>query len=715
MSQSLFSPSWYRTAGLKPRLRSHLEIHRHHYRGERWYVLQDHASGRFQRFTPSAYMLIGLMDGKRTVQEIWEAGRDRLEAEAPTQEEVIRLLGQLHAVDALQVNTMPDTAELTRRYEKRRHARWMQNLRSPLFMRFPLFDPESILEQFKTIARPFYGWLGGVLWLALVLPAFFLMGVHWSELTGNITDRILAPQNLAIMWLTYPFLKALHEFGHAFAVKVRGGEVHEMGIMLLVFMPIPYVDASAASAFRKKRERILVGAAGMAVEILCAAIALLVWINAEPGPVRAVAFNAIFIAGVSSILFNGNPLLRYDAYYILADLLEIPNLGPRSSRYFFYLVQRYLFGMTNAEPALSTPGERFWFVVYAVASFFYRMLIYASIVLFVASKFFFIGALFACWALFNMFILPAVKGIKFLTNSPRLNRKRFQAIAVSTLFFGALAAAVTLVPVPLSTMTEGVVWIPEQAFVRADTDGFVDKLVAKPGTRVEPGEALIHCLDPFLPAEIEVLASQLQGLEAMYDTQRPTDRVAAEITKEEIENVTAQLVDARQRAEELTVRSQAAGIFVVPMPQDVPGRFVRRGELLGYVLDRSVILARVVVLQAEIDFVRKQTRSVSVRFPEQIAESIPARLLREVPAATDQLPSKTLSLEGGGTIAIDPRDGWGTRSFQKLFLFDIELPVHSALFNVGGRVYVRFDHGQEPLARRWYRGIRRLFLRRFNV
>ena len=98
MDKSIFSPSWYRVAGLKPRLRSHLEIHRHHYRGELWYVLQDHSSGRFQRFTPAAYLLIGLMDGKRSVQVIWDVVRERLGEDAPTQEEVIRLLSQLHAV-----------------------------------------------------------------------------------------------------------------------------------------------------------------------------------------------------------------------------------------------------------------------------------------------------------------------------------------------------------------------------------------------------------------------------------------------------------------------------------------------------------------------------------------------------------------------------------------------------------------------------------------
>jgi putative peptide zinc metalloprotease protein len=379
MDKSIFSPSWYRVAGLKPRLRSHLEIHRHHYRGELWYVLQDHSSGRLQRFTPAAYLLIGLMDGKRTVQEIWDAVRERLGEDAPTQEEVIRLFSQLHAVDALQADVLPDTTEMLKRFEKRRYSKWKQNLRSPLFMRFALLDPERFLAKFMPLVRPIYSWAGAIIWLAVVGYAVFLVGIHWPELTENIADRVLAPQNLFILWLTFPFLKAFHEFGHAFAVKKRGGEVHEMGIMLLVFTPIPYVDASAASAFRNKRERVLVGAAGMIVEIFLAAIALFVWINVEPGPVRAVTYNIILIAGISSLLFNGNPLLRYDAYYILGDLLEIPNLGSRGIRYVLYLLQRYLLGVRDTEPPMSAPGERAWFVTYTIAAFFYRIFIYRSI------------------------------------------------------------------------------------------------------------------------------------------------------------------------------------------------------------------------------------------------------------------------------------------------------------------------------------------------
>jgi putative peptide zinc metalloprotease protein len=715
MDKSIFSPSWYRVAGLRPRLRSHLEIHRHHYRGELWYVLQDHSSGRFQRFTPAAYLLIGLMDGKRTVQEIWDAVRERLREDAPTQEEVVRLLSQLHAVDALQADVLPDTSEMLKRFEKRRFSKWKQNLRSPLFMRFPLLDPERFLAKFMPLVRPIYSWAGAIIWLAVVGYAVFLVGVHWPELTQNITDRVLAPQNLFILWLIFPFLKAFHEFGHAFAVKKRGGEVHEMGIMLLVFTPIPYVDASAASAFRNKRERVLVGAAGMIVEIFLAALALFVWINVEPGPVRAVAYNIILIAGISSLLFNGNPLLRYDAYYILADLLEIPNLGPRGIRYVLYLLQRYLLRVRDAETPMSAPGERAWFVIYTIAAFFYRILIYTSIILFIASKFFIIGILIACWGLVNMFVVPLGKGLRFLLTSPRLRRKRIWAVLVSGLVLAGVVALVTLVPVPLGTRAEGVIWIPEDAFVRAGTEGFVERLVATPGSRIRSGDPLIECSDPLLPAQIRVLESRMRELKAIYDTQVVSNRVEAEITQEEIDHVTAQLEDARQRADDLTIRSTADGTFVIPMPQDFPGRFVRRGELLGYVLNRSAIIARVVVSQADIDFVRQQTFGVKVRFPESVAEVQLAGLLREVPAATDQLPSRTLSLEGGGEIAIDPRDMMGIKTFQKIFLFDIELPPPAGLYNVGGRVYVRFDHGKEPMFWRWYRGIRQLFLKRFNV
>jgi len=451
------------------------------------------------------------------------------------------------------------------------------------------------------------------------------------------------------------------------------------------------------------------------VELFIAALALFIWIDIEPGTVRAVLYNMIFIAGVSSLLFNGNPLLRYDAYYVLGDLLEIPNLGPRGLQYLGYLAQHYLFGLRDVEPPLSTSGERGWFVIYTIASFAYRIFIYASIILFIASKFFVAGMILAAWAAVSMIIWPATKGIKFLFSSPRLGRKRARAILASSVALACIVVIISFVPVPLGTRAEGVIWIPEQSFVRAGTEGFIDRIIATPGSKVKQGDPLIECSDPFLPARIRVLESKLRELKALYDTQILSDRVQAEITSEEMKSVTGELDDARKRASELILYSSAEGTFLSPMAQDLPGRFVKRGELLGYVLDRSTITARVVVSQSDVDFVRQRTSEVKIRFPEKLVETIPAVIKREVPAATDQLPSRTLSQQGGGEIAIDPRDTLGVKAFQKIFLFDIELPEHVRLYNVGSRVYVRFDHGWEPLIWRWYRSARQLFLRRFNV
>lgn len=715
MRHSLFSPSWYRVAGLKPRLRSHVDIHRHVYRGELWYVLQDHASGQFQRFTPAAYFLIGLMDGDRTVDEIWAAGKERLGEEGPTQEEMITLLSQLHAADVLQTDVPPDIFELSRRLEKKGKRKWLQKIRNPMAMSFSLFDPERFLIKLNPWVKVLFSWTAGAAWLAVVVVGMVLAAMHWPELTEDISDRILAPRNLVVMWFLFPFLKAFHELGHMFAVKKLGGEVHDVGIMLLVLTPIPYVDASSSLAFRSKWERALVGAAGLIVELFIASIALIVWVNAEPGVFRGFLYNIIIIAGVSSVFFNGNPLLRYDAYYILGDLLEIPNLGTRSTQYMGFLAQRYLFNIKEAEQPISTVGERRWFVAYGISSFLYRILIYVAIIQFIAGKFFIIGVLLALWALASMVVYPLVRALRFLFTSPKLGHQRSRAFAVSLVLVAGVLGLVLLLPVPLSTRAEGVLWLPDEAIVRAGTEGFVQVLKVSPGSRVKAGDELITCTDPLLLLNIKVFEAQLRELNVEYDTKEQTDLVQAQIIADEIKEVTSRLNDALSRLGMLSVKSQSEGVFLVPLAQDLPGRFVKRGEVLGYVMRKFRATARVAVMQSDVDLVRQKTRGVQVRLPESVLDEMPARLLREVPAATEQLPASVLGDVGGGRIAVDPRDTKGMTAFQKIFLFDIELPASFSPLNVGSRVYVRIDHGWEPLAWRWYRAVRNVLLRRFNV
>ena len=510
MTGSFFSPSWYRVAGITPRIRSHAQLHRHQYRGQTWYVLQDRSTERSYRFSPAAYLLIGLMDGRHTVQEIWETATTRLGDDAPSQAEVIQLLSQLYQADVLQCAVPPDTEELLRRHERGQRRRWQSNLFNVLAWRIPVGDPDRLLSRLLPLVRPFVGWFGVLLWLAVVGPAVVLAGAHWGDLTRDVMDRLLAQQNLVFLWLLFPVLKILHEFGHAFVTKAFGGEVHDMGVTILVLTPVPYADASAASAFREKWRRIAVGAAGMVVELFVAALALFVWLAAEPGTVRTLAYNAVLISGLTTVLFNGNPLLRYDGYYILADLLEIPNLRSRSTAYLGYLGERYLFGRREAEPSAATSGERAWFVVYGIASFMYRVVILAAILLFIADRFLGIGLLLAIAAAITWAIVPAAKGLAFLIANPRLQKVRGRAVAVSAIILAGVAGVLCLVPVPLRSRTEGVVWLPEEAFVRAGAEGFIERVVAQPGTRVRRGDVLIECRDPVLATEVQVWAGRVR-------------------------------------------------------------------------------------------------------------------------------------------------------------------------------------------------------------
>ena len=715
MAENLFSPSWYRVAGLKPRLRGHARIHRHNYRKQLWYVLQDPSSGKFHRFRPAAYHLIGLMDGERTVDEIWELANKQLGDEAPTQEETIQFLGQLHAADVLRCDVPPDCVELFQRHQKQQRMKWKQRLTHPLAIRIPLFDPDPILTRWLPFVRPLFGWLGAAVWLAVVVTGLVLAGVHWSDLTENVVDKALTPRNLFMLWLIYPVVKALHEFGHAFAARVWGGEVHEMGIMLLVLMPVPYVEASSATAFADKYKRMIVGAAGIMVELFLAAVALFVWLNVEPGNVRIIAYNVMLIGGVSTLFFNGNPLLRFDGYYVLADAIEMPNLATRSKNYLGYLVQRYIFGKRDAESPASTAGERIWLVFYGVASFVYRMFIMFFIILYIAGKFFIIGALLAISAVFTQMILPLAKNIGFVFKSPKLQRHRVRAIVISIFSVSALYVLLFLAPAPSWTRAEGVVWLPDQAQVRTEADGFVVKLLAAEDSPVKRGDLLIEMSDPLLVMRVKLHQARFRELQASYIEKEFTDRTQAEIIRQKMQNESADLERAQERLDALLIRSPADGTFVVPDAQDMPGRYVERGELIAYVVDLTEMTVRVVVGQSDIGLIHEHTRKVEARLDDWDARPVQAVIMREVPAAGEKLPTAALAGNGGGLFATDPADPEGLRTLETVFQIDLRLPDQEHVERIGGRVHVRFDHGSEPLAQQWYRSLRQLFMSHFGV
>ncbi len=718
MNESLFSAQWYRVAGVRPRLRSHAVIHRHSYRGQLWYVLQDRASGRFHRFSPGAHLVIGLMDGERTLADIWQAAATRLGDDAPTQDEVIQILATLHRADVLQTDAPPDLEELHERHGKQRRIKLKQYVLNPLALRVPLVDPERFLAALQPLARWLFGRWGALLWLLVVGYAAVLAGSHWRELSANVTERVLSVDNLLLMGLAFPLAKLVHEFGHGLAVKARGGEVHEMGVMLLVLMPVPYVDASASLALRDKWQRVQVGAAGMLAELFLASLAMMVWVAVEPGLVRALAYNVMVIAGISTVIFNINPLLRFDGYYMLADAIEIPNLGQRANAYLAYLVRRRAFGVRNLTAPPTAPGERPWFVAFSMASFLYRMVVMAAIALLVAERYFFFGVLLAAWALYSMLLQPLAQRLGYLFGSRELYGRRARALTLTAGVLGGLLSVLMLWPAPSWTLTEGVAVVPQHAQVRAGSEGFVKRVVARQNQAVRPGDVLLHLEDPELPARVQVLQAEQREQLARYAA-AVGDRVQQSLVREELAHVEARLANARAKLQDLVVRSPAEGRFVMPDLSDVPGRFVRRGDVLAYAVDQSRLAIQVVVPQSEVDLVRQATRRVELLAVERLDQPLPAHVKRVVPAATQQLPGMALGAQGGGTVTLDPgADGQRpgeARAAHPMFVFELELEGPPRMLSLGSRIYVRFEREPEPLAQQWWRAWRGLLLQRFEV
>lgn len=708
------SPDWERISELRPQLHRHVHTYPQVYRGDRWYVLHDASNGKHIRVNDSAYAFIGRLNGELTVDDIWQSICHKLGDEAPDRTEIIQILAQLFAIDALKSGLPVDAKEYFKRQQDQQRLRSLMN---PLVIRLPLFDPDALLNTMVVLARPLFSPGGLILWSVTIGIAFLLALVNLPALLTAVNEDLLATENLILMVLLYTAVKLVHEFAHALTVKMWGGEVHEMGITLLVMVPVPHVDASSAWAFRAKHKRILVGAAGILAELFVAAVALLVWLAVEPGLVQDVALNLVLICSFSTLVFNANPLLRFDGYYILQDLVEIPNLSSRATRYHLYLIKRYLFGLDQALSPQTARGEQAWFACYGLAAMLYRLTILAAITLYLVEEFLIVGVALGAWAVATQVVMPMVRGLQFLIFGPQLQEQRRRAGVVTALLLTGVIAMLGFVPVSLTTRAEGVVWVADQAQVFAESSGFIDELMVQSGERVAAGTPLLSMRDPVLNARIAVLEASKRWLTVRSSSEWLKQQVQSQITREELVALKAELELLQEKAAALLVRSRVAGKVILPEENTRRGMYVRQGQLLGYVSNQGRLIVRSVVSQADIGLVRRSVNSVQVRLAENLAEEVEARILRETPAGSTVLPSAALGKGGGGNIELSTKSANASAriAVEKVFRVDLALPQGLHVSGLGERAYILFDHGAEPLAEQWFRSARQLLLSRLSI
>ncbi|MEQ1661562.1 MAG: hypothetical protein ABL877_02575 [Thiobacillus sp.] len=712
-AESLFSANWFRVAELHPQLGGHVQVRRQPSRDANWYVFTDTASGRQHRLNDIAYQFVGRCNGRHSANQIWEALLTKLGEHAPSQEEIIQLIGQLSDNGLLQLDKLADVETLFDRHDERARQQRRSAL-NPLSFRLNLFNPEALLRRLDGLSLwLFRPWMLAV-WTLIVAWALFGGVSHWQALSSHAATYLVTPHYLILMWLCFPVIKALHELAHGMAVRRWGGSVTQMGVSLLVLIPAPFVDASAASAFRATYQRVMVSAAGIMTELLIAALALGVWLNVEAGLLRDIAFIFAFIGSVSTVLFNGNPLLRFDGYYVMSDAFNLPNLASRSSRYWVYLSQRYLLKLPQAHAPEPASGERRWLALYAPLSWSYKVLIGVWITFWIAEQSFVLGLAAGGFLFYTTLAKPLYAILKFSLSSPALGQQRLRA---RTLAIGATAfvlLGVGVVPMPATTVAEGIVWLPERAQLRAETGGFIVRLAARDGETVQIGQLIAMLEDPGLDARRRELQGKLEGLRAEHYQTFISDPFKARNAAEAMQRVESELARVEQRLAQLELRAQQAGRLVMPRQDHMLGTYLKQGAQLGHVFSPDSVRVRAVVDERDVAWVRERTRGVEVLLAERAGHALQAGLTRETPAATQTLPSPALGDRAGGHHLTDPTDKNGTKTLEPVFLVDLTLPA-DATHRVGGRAWVHFDHGATPLAVQWSRRVRQLFLKHFSA
>jgi putative peptide zinc metalloprotease protein len=732
-----FSESWYRVAQLRPRLRSTVQTRRQHFRGQIWHIVQDPANNSYFRLHPAAYRFVAMLDGRGSVADAWRASAAALGDESLTQTEAVAVLGQLYSANLIQAELPPDAEGLFRRHQKRRGREirtWLTNI---LFLRVPVFDPDRMLGALAAAVGWLFSPVGLLLWLAMLgVGAYFAAGA-WDELAGRTRQLLESERILRFLPALYGAMvltKVVHELGHGLACKRfgrlsrGGGEVHVMGIMLLIFTPMPYVDASSAWALRSKLHRCIVGAAGMMAELALAAVAAVAWVwtagAADPWQqgLHAACFYVMFISTVSTIVFNANPLLRFDGYYILSDLLEIPNLAERSRQHVQYLVKRYAYGVRGALEVAQGAGERAWLLVYGLASTAFKLYISVRILMFLTERYFEVGMAVAAVMGFTWLVLPLGRFLKYLAADAELARTRGRALAITAAVVLPVAAALALPDAPDRWSIEGTVEPVNVAYIHAGADGFVtaalpdDSTVQGLDDNAGGATVLISAVNRQLAQDAndleiakEILAARRRVAQLQSATD-PHDLALVQILDASLASLDKQQVLARQELAGLTVRSPLGGRWISTEADFLHGAYVKKGRKIGKV----VALGPVMIVA---DCPHRLAGML-------MAEALPTAEIRIVGQPATKLAG-TWQIRPAGTrgendapvraSSVDPAQTDRARDGAAFELVVTPSGPGASQLMPGESVMVRLDLPRRPLLSQWWRSIRQLAQRRLGL
>jgi len=693
---SLFSAQWHRVRDVSPSMASDVEVTRHIYRGRVSYLLHRRSTTVSHRLDAISYELIDKLDGQTTVGQLWEQAVTQRDQDAPTQDELIALFHELYSAELIVLNKRIAAERMYERRQKLRSNQLRQKFMNPLYMRFALHDPDSWLDRWVGVAQIVFSRYAAILWCLLVGYAGLGMITHSDSLIAAIVSAdVFSSRNALMFVLIYPMIKLVHELAHALAVKRRGGRVHETGLALMVLLPLPYVDASSSTLFPNKYDRMLVSSAGILVELAFAALGFILWMYSD-GLVQEMGLLMFLIGGVSTLLLNGNPLLKFDGYYFLADWLEIPNLAGRGRKALNSTFRRIVSGDVTPGERGETFSEKMWLWSYGLSSSIYRTLLLLSIAWMLSDRWYFIGVLLAVFAIFAALVQPIWRGLLALVRDPVY--RTFRAASVTLMIPLLILSMIFMLPLPHSSVTQGVVWLPDEALVRASSACEIKESYIRPGVDVQIGEELFLCNDPAAKTHYQELQAKVDELlvkRAGMITRDPLARGAIDV---EIEASEAALEDASRRLQEARKIAKLAGRFDVVGTSALPGRSVNRGDIVAYVVPSAGRTIRVALDEKLVQHADNALDHIEVRVlgVQGSATVHKTTVVRRTPKASKRVATAALSSAGGGSHLADP-SGDGSLLLTPVFDYELEWPESADAMPVGAHVGVRFVYSSSPV------------------
>lgn len=713
---SRFSESWYQVAHLKVGILPTVRVHKQLYRDQEWYVLLDSCSEKYYRVHEIAYQFIARLHPSKTVEQVWHAFVEAYPEQAPSQDEIIGLLSQLHQMNLLFYRSSARNEFIFERFTKQRRKEKLAHLLAFLYFRIPVWNPNSFLKKHIGWMSIFFSTFSFVIWLVLFFLGAKAAIDNFPALTQQV-QGILSFDNLIWLYISMFILKMFHEMGHAIVCRKYGGNVHNMGVMFIALTPLPYIDASSSWSMRSKWHRAFVGAAGMYVELFFAAIAAIIWSQTSPGFINSLAFNLMIIGSISSIAFNGNPLLKFDSYYILSDITGLPNLYQKAMQQWFYLGKITLLGVKDAESPAQNNYERNWYYSYGILSFFYRIFVMTIIMLYMADISLFLGVLMLL-AMGYMWILgPLVKLTKYLYNNAELRKNRSRAVWATGISFMLITLILTQLPMPYSIIAPGVVQSDQRTALFAESGGKLTDLYVRNGDLIDPGQVIMKFSHPDLELEYELIGYQLVETRWMMRQAaegQPLD-MASLIERETF--LTQRLDDLTQRIKNLEVVAKHSGVWISDINLDRVGSYISRNYRLGTLLGEGDIRFIAAIPQEKAaNLFSTPVELAEVRFGGRFSEAFVSSNTQFIPYQKHELPSAALGIPAGGKIFANWDDQGRMLANEPFFELQIMLPKTTVdSFFDGSLGYVRIVQSPMPIFQQLVLRLRQLLQARYQL